>query len=98
MRIDKENIKKYTTMILITGDMLKMFNKQKAKKEMLKQGINTDDDANKFMDGIVNKLDDSQLHRAYLGAKKKYDRKPNSSSEYVLIYLIKKCNEKGIKL
>jgi hypothetical protein len=75
-----------------------MFDKKRIKETMLKEGINTSTDANNFMDKALDKLTDEQLKRAYLGAKRKYDKKQNNSSKYVLNYIIMKCNTRGLKL
>jgi hypothetical protein len=73
-------------------------NKRITKEAMKKEGIHTENDANKFMDKIADNLNDSALKRAYLGAKRKYDRKPNNSTKYIFLYFEEKCKKRGIKL
>jgi hypothetical protein len=74
-----------------------MFN-NKIKKTMQKEGINTTEDANRFMDKIVNKLDDKSLYRAYTGAKEKHNKKQNNNTKYMVDYFYKKLQERGIKI
>jgi hypothetical protein len=74
-----------------------MFDKKIKKEYMLKNGIDTIENANQFMDRIVFKLSNKDLKRAYESAIKKHTKKQNQNTEYMVIYFRKKLEDRGIK-
>jgi len=75
-----------------------MISKKKLKEAMIKENITTIDNANKFMDTLLDSLSDEKLKESYYGSLKKYDRKNNDSTKYVMEYIKAKCIKRGLKI
>ena len=65
--------------------------------EKLKEaGVDTLEKADMLMDGMLSRLSDRKLIKAYDIFKKKYEKQPSDENEHILKFCKKKLEERGL--